>query len=74
MLFCLNVDDNIAVVPKEERSRVDIFDTGNGKTTVDIKTDGGYQFIIKDIAGHSCCMLQTRTLRKPSAPLTAAKR
>ena len=59
MLFCLNVDDNIAVVPKEERSRVDIFDTGNGKTTVDIKTDGGYQFIIKDIAGHSCCMLQT---------------
>ena len=59
MLFCLNIDDNIAVVPKEERSRVDIFDTGNGKTTVDVKTDGGYQFIIKDITGHSCCMLQT---------------
>ena len=59
MLFCLRVDDNISVVPREERSRIDIFDTGNGKTTVDIKRDGGYQFIIKDIAGHSCCMLQT---------------
>ena len=59
MLFCLRVDDNISVVPREERSRIDIFDTGNGKTTVDLKRDGGYQFIIKDIAGHSCCMLQT---------------
>ena len=59
MLFCIRVDDNISVVPREERSRIDIFDTGNGKTTVDLKRDGGYQFIIKDIAGHSCCMLQT---------------
>ena len=59
MLFSLRVDDNISVVPREERSRIDIFDTGNGKTTVDLKRDGGYQFIIKDIAGHSCCMLQT---------------
>ena len=58
-LFTLLVDDNIKPIDKTERTRIDVFDTGNGLTAVDALADGGYQFLMKDIEGHSCCMLQT---------------
>ena len=58
-MFSLTVDDTLRPVPKEQRERIRVFDTGNGDTVVDRLTDGGYQFIIKDIHGRGCCMLQT---------------
>ena len=58
-LFTITVDDSTKPLPAEQRTRIDIFDTGNGKTTVDATSDGGYQFIIKDIYGASCCLLKT---------------
>lgn len=60
-LFVLHVDDDLQPITKEHRTRIDIFDTGNGKTTVDATVDGGYQFIMKDINGRSCCLLQTNS-------------
>lgn len=54
----LEVDDELQVVPKEKRVRVRTFETGNGDTIVDqIEGEGGYQFIIKDVRGRSCCLL-----------------
>ena len=58
-LFSLYVDDSIAPFPKDQRERIRTFDTGNGDTTVDKLKDGGYQYIIKNIHGKGCCLLQT---------------
>lgn len=51
------VDDTLSPVPQERRKRIRAFDTGNGDTIVDRVDDGGWQFIIKDIKGRSCCLL-----------------
>lgn len=59
LFFHLTIDDSIRPVPKTERERIRSVDTGNGDTIVDIINDGGYQFIIKDISGNSCCLLIT---------------
>ncbi len=59
LLFQLTVDDSLRPVDKAQRERIRTFDTGNGDTIVDRLHNGGYQYIIKDIAGRSCCMLQT---------------
>lgn len=59
LFFQLTIDDNLKPIPKEQRTRVRSFDTGNGNTIVDKVNGGGYQYIIKDINGKSCCMLQT---------------
>ena len=57
LFFQLTVDDSLQ--PKREgRERIRTFDTGNGDTVVDRYPDGGYQFIIKDIRGGECCLLQ----------------
>lgn len=56
-LFRLSVDDKLGVVPQSSRKRIRIFDTGNGLTTVDSITSGGYQFIIHDIYKRECCLL-----------------
>ena len=57
LFFQLTVDDSLQ--PKrEDRERIRTFDTGNGDTVVDRYPDGGYQFIIKDIRGGECCLLQ----------------
>ncbi len=61
LLFQLTVDDSLQPVGKEQRERIRTFDTGNGDTIVDRLHDGGYQYIIKDIAGRSCCLLQTNS-------------
>ena len=44
-----------------KRERIRVFDTGNGDTIVDKIDDGGYQFIIKNIDGYSCCLLITNS-------------
>ena len=58
LLFSLHVDDSLKPIAKERRERIREFDTGNGKTIVDRIDDGGYQYIIKDIMGRNCCLLQ----------------
>ncbi len=59
VFFSLMVDDSLRPYPKEKRKRIRAFDTGNGDTIVDKLDNGGYQYIIKDINGADCCLLQT---------------
>ena len=59
IFFDLLVDDSLRPYPKEKRRRIRAFDTGNGDTIVDKLDNGGYQYIIKDITGASCCLLIT---------------
>ena len=59
LFFRLRIDDTLRPVPKEQRERIREFDTGNGETVVDLLSDGGYQYIIKDICGRECCLLRT---------------
>lgn len=58
LLFRLTIDDSLRPIAKNQRQRIRTFDTGNGDTIVDELKDGGYQFIIKDINHHDCCLLQ----------------
>ena len=58
LFFKLTVDDTLRPFPIERRERIRDFDTGNGHTIVDKVNDGGYQYIIKDINGADCCLLQ----------------
>lgn len=57
LFFELTVDDTIRPVKKELRKRIRAFDTGNGDTVVDKLSDGGYQFIIKNIRQDECSLL-----------------
>ena len=59
LFFQLSIDDTLRPISKEHRKRIRDFDTGNGNTIVDKLDDGGYQYIIKDIQGADCCLLQT---------------
>ena len=59
IFFHLTIDDSLRPCPKEQRKRIRAFDTGNGDTIVDKLDNGGYQYIIKDINGAPCCLLQT---------------
>lgn len=59
LFFHLHIDDTLRPVPKAERTRIKSIDTGNGETIVDKRSNGGYQFIIKDTCGNSCCLLIT---------------
>lgn len=59
LFFHLTIDDSLHPYPKEQRKRIRAFDTGNGDTIVDKLDNGGYQYIIKDIKGAPCCLLQT---------------
>lgn len=56
--FQLTIDDTLRPISKERRERIRAFDTGNGDTIVDRVDDGGYQYIIKDLNGGECAMLQ----------------
>lgn len=58
-LFTLTVDNSIVPVPKDQRQRIRVFDTGNGDTVVDRLNDGGYQYVIRDIVGNDCALLIT---------------
>ena len=57
LFFHLTIDDTLCPIPKAQRERIRTFDTGNGDTVVDQTADGGYQYIIKDLRGHECCLL-----------------
>jgi len=59
LFFQLTIDDALKPISKERREKIHDFDTGNGVTIVDSLNDGGYQFIIKDINGVDCCLLET---------------
>lgn len=59
LFFRLTVDDTLVPAPKEERTRIDSFDTGNGDTIVWRLAGGGYQYVIKDILKRDCCLLKT---------------
>ena len=59
LFFELKVDDNLKPIAKEKRELIRKFETGNGDTTVDLLDNGGYQYIIKNVKGADCCMLQT---------------
>ncbi len=56
VLLELTVDDSLR--PPAQRELVRKFDTGNGDTVVYTLADGGYLFIIRDIHGRDCCLLQ----------------
>ena len=57
LFFNLTVDDSMQ--PNKEREKIRKFDTGNGDTVVYKLNNGGYQYIIKDINGGDCCLLET---------------
>ncbi len=57
LLFTLTVHERLQ--PVREYEPVRTFDTGNGDTAVHRLGNGGYQFVIKDLHGGSCCLLQT---------------
>ena len=59
VFFRLTIDDTLKIIPKENRQRIRAFETGNGDTIVDRLEDGSYQYIIKDIKGTDCCLLQS---------------
>ncbi len=58
LAFELLVDDDLPAIPKAQRERIKVFETGNGNIIVDAIKDGGYQFIFKDLGGIECCMFQ----------------
>lgn len=57
LLLTLHVDDSLR--PAKGRQLLRTFDTGNGDTVVYTLGDGGYQFVIRDIADRDCCLLIT---------------
>lgn len=57
LFFKLTVDDSISQIKDKDIIRT--FDTGNGYTSVYRLKDGGYQYVINDIEGKYCCLLQT---------------
>lgn len=57
LFFNLTVDDSIQ--PRRDREKIRNFDTGNGDNIVYRLDDGGYQYIIRDIDGGDCCLLET---------------
>ncbi len=57
LLFTLTVHEKLQ--PVQEYELVKTFDTGNGDTIVHRLGNGGYQFIIKNLRGDSCCLLQS---------------
>ena len=61
ILFQLTVDDSIRPLDKNDLEEIGDFDTGNGVIYVrkSKNEEGTYQYIINDINGHNCCLLQT---------------
>lgn len=55
-LFTLTVDDGLHTSHGRELIRK--FDTGNGDTVVYKLSNGGYEYIIRDIRNRDCCLLQ----------------
>lgn len=58
-LMSLTIVDNLKEIKDAHLIR-DV-DTGNGMTRVDRLPSGGYQFLVRDISGFPCALLQTST-------------
>ena len=57
LLFTLTVHEKLQLAKDSDLVRT--FDTGNGDTSVYRLDNGGYQYVIKNLHGDSCCLLQT---------------
>lgn len=57
LFFSLSVDDTLK--PRKDKELIRKFDTGNGDTYVYQLSDGGYQYRIKNVTSHDCCLLIT---------------
>lgn len=55
VMFTLVVDDSLR--PAKDKKLIRKFDTGNGDTLVYSLSDGGYQYIIRDVYNRDCCLL-----------------
>ncbi len=58
-LFLLTIDDDLQPIPSACCEHIRAFDSGNGYIIVDRLHNGGYQYLIKDLEGHPCCLLLT---------------
>ena len=58
ILFSLNVDDKLKPYAKADRTRIKVFNTGNGDIIVDTTADGHIQYIMKNADGRSCCLMR----------------
>ena len=58
-LFRITVDNALKRIPAEKCRLIRDVDTGNGMTRVDKLSNGGYQFLVRDIYGHECALLIT---------------
>lgn len=59
LLFQLVVDDTLTRIPQNQCKPIRDFDTGNGITVVEQLKNGGYQYVIRNVSGNDCCLLQT---------------
>lgn len=59
ILFRLTLEKKMREIPEEDRRLIRDVDTGNGMTRVDKVKGGGYQFLVRDISGAPCALLQT---------------
>ncbi|MCQ2128692.1 MAG: hypothetical protein MJZ08_04580 [Bacteroidaceae bacterium] len=57
LMFSLVVDDTTK--PDNDNEMVGDFELGDGRAKVYLLNDGGYQYIISDVVGNSCCLLKT---------------
>ncbi|MDO5446441.1 MAG: hypothetical protein Q4F34_01505 [Prevotellaceae bacterium] len=57
LLFTLTVDDTIQ--PDKDNEMIGDFELGDGRAKVYRLSNGGYQYIVSDTAGNSCCLLKT---------------
>ncbi len=58
LLFTLRVDDSLRPFGEGTCERIRTFENENGDIVVDEHHDGHYQFVIKNMLGKSCCLLQ----------------
>ena len=57
LLFSFTIDNHLKAVDKNRRHPIRTFDTGNGDTVVDKLSDGGYQYVVKNINRDACALL-----------------
>ena len=57
LLFSFTIDNHLKAVDKSRRHPIRTFDTGNGDTVVDKLSDGGYQYVVKNINKDACALL-----------------
>lgn len=61
VLFTMTVDMQMPIAEGDDVIRVKVCNTGNGDIVVDRLPEGGYQFLIKNILGEECALMQSNT-------------